>query len=499
MQAITKHISIHGSSILKVLLFLLIAWFPFFIHLGDLPVRIWDEARLIANTLEMEKNGNFFVTHFDGHPDMWNTKPPLVIWFQLFFLKLIGNEELSFRLPSAIAGFMTALLIVLVFTKHLKSYWFGLITALVLVTANGFIGDHVARTADYDAPLTFFMTFYAFCFFLFVETQKQKYLHLFFAGILLAVMTKSVQGILFLPAIALYLLLTGNFIRVLRNKWIYINSALVVVLIAAYYLLRESANPGYLEAVYKNELGGRYLVTTETHLHGFDYYLNLLVSEQFSNWIMLVVLGFFAVLTFPKGIIKNMVLYVALIIAGYLLIISLAGTKIAWYDAPLYPMLSILAAFPVYGIFILLVGYKGFRRRFNNSILPALLLFAVFLLPYLSIFNKVYKPRETDEEVEFYLISHLLQDAVKDKANIDGHFICYTEYNAHLKYYTDRLNEQNKNVHFIDPANIKDGNSLICPLPYVSDIIKAKFITEETGNYYSIKMLKIHGIRNTKD
>ncbi|MBK6965198.1 MAG: hypothetical protein IPH20_14985 [Bacteroidales bacterium] len=35
-------------------------------------------------------------------------KTPLLIWFQLF-LKLIGNEELSFRLPSAIAGFLTTL------------------------------------------------------------------------------------------------------------------------------------------------------------------------------------------------------------------------------------------------------------------------------------------------------------------------------------------------------------------------------------------------------
>ena len=162
MQSLSKSISNHSSTILKALLFLLMIYCPFFLHLGDLPVRVWDEARLIANTLEMEKNGNYLVTHFDGKPEMWNTKPPLMIWCQLFFLKLIGNEEISFRLPSAIAGFLTALMIMLVSVRYLKSYWFGLITALVLVTANGYIGDHVARTGDYDSLLTFFMLFYYF-------------------------------------------------------------------------------------------------------------------------------------------------------------------------------------------------------------------------------------------------------------------------------------------------------------------------------------------------
>ncbi|KAF0199918.1 MAG: 4-amino-4-deoxy-L-arabinose transferase [Bacteroidetes bacterium] len=281
MKDIQKYLSGHGSTVAKTVLFLLIVYCPFFLHLGDLPVRIWDEARLMFNTLQMAENGKWLVTHFEGRPDMWNTKPPLMIWCQLLFLKLFGNQELSFRLPSAVAGFMTAVLLMLVAIRLLKDYWFGLIAVLVLVTANGYVGYHVTRTGDYDALLTLFTALYAFSFFRFSENGEQRYLHLFFAGLLLAVLTKSVQGLLFLPALGIYVVINRSLKKLLQNKWLYIDLIVVTLVVAGYYLLRESLNPGYIDAVLNNELGGRYLATTENHRHAFSFYLNLLMTDHF--------------------------------------------------------------------------------------------------------------------------------------------------------------------------------------------------------------------------
>ncbi len=499
MQALSKSLSSHGATILKALLFLLVIYCPFFLHLGDLPIRIWDEARLIANTLEMEKNGNYLVTYFDGQPEMWNTKPPLMIWCQLFFLKLIGNEELSFRLPSAIAGMLTTLAIILVFARYLKSYWFGLITALVLVTANGYIGDHIARTADYDALLTFFMIFYALCFFLFLETGKQKYLHLFFAGLAFSILTKSIQGMLFIPAIGLYLVLTGNLLKFLKNKWVFIDFALVILVVMSYYLLRESVNPGYMEAVYINELGGRYAGTTENHQQPFNFYLNLLISDQFATWFLFVPIGFFAGLVFPKGRIRNMILYTALLSVVYLLVISTAGTKLVWYMAPMYPLLSILTAFAIYRIFLLIVEFKGIDGRLFKKVLPVLFLVVVFYLPYQNIIAKVYKPKEKPNEYGFYMISHLLQDAVNGKTELKNCFICYAGYNVHLQYYTDRLNEQDKHVFLKDPKLLTEGDLVIYEQDYIRKKIEEEFLFHETGNYFSVKFIKIDGVRKSYD
>ena len=90
-----------------LVILLIIASIPLFLHLHVLPFRLWDESRLASNAYEMHTNGNLIVTYYEGEPEMWNTKPPLVIWMQLIFIKLIGFNELAIRLSSAIAGLLT--------------------------------------------------------------------------------------------------------------------------------------------------------------------------------------------------------------------------------------------------------------------------------------------------------------------------------------------------------------------------------------------------------
>ena len=73
---------------IKYIVLALLVYVPIFGHLNTLPIRIWDESRLATNAYEMLKNGNFIVTYFDGKPDMWNTKPPLLIWLDVLFMKI---------------------------------------------------------------------------------------------------------------------------------------------------------------------------------------------------------------------------------------------------------------------------------------------------------------------------------------------------------------------------------------------------------------------------
>ena len=131
---------------------------PIFGHLDRLPIRIWDESRLAINAYEMLYDGDFIVTHFDGQPDMWNTKPPLLIWLQVISMKFNGVNEVSVRLPSAIAAFLSCLVILIFSMRYLKQFWFGFIAIIVLITTQGYISVHATRTGDYDALLTLFTT-----------------------------------------------------------------------------------------------------------------------------------------------------------------------------------------------------------------------------------------------------------------------------------------------------------------------------------------------------
>ena len=175
-------------------------FFPVFTHLDSLPVRVWDEARNAINAYEMSKNGQWFVTYFEGNPDLWNTKPPLLIWFQVFWIKLLGFNELAIRMPSAIAAFFTLIIFFRFLKSTFNSSFLALIPVFVLLTNTGFLGEHAARNGDYDALLTLFTTTSALCFYRMLQTNQVKYFYYFFFSLTLAVLTKGVAGLLFLPA-----------------------------------------------------------------------------------------------------------------------------------------------------------------------------------------------------------------------------------------------------------------------------------------------------------
>jgi len=56
--------------------------FLLFGHIEKLPLRQYDEARQAINAMEMVQSGNWLVTTYDGEPETWNTKPPLLIGLQ---------------------------------------------------------------------------------------------------------------------------------------------------------------------------------------------------------------------------------------------------------------------------------------------------------------------------------------------------------------------------------------------------------------------------------
>ena len=133
---------------------------PIFACLNKLPIMLWDEARLAINSYEMYKADEWLVATYRGAPDMWNTKPPFVLWFQILSFKIFGVNELALRLPSAIAGALTCLLIYWFFARKGKIL-VGLMSVVILVTSAGFIKfHHSPRTGDYDAMLTLFTTGY---------------------------------------------------------------------------------------------------------------------------------------------------------------------------------------------------------------------------------------------------------------------------------------------------------------------------------------------------
>lgn len=478
---------------LKYIFLAAIIYTPIFAHLDALPIRIWDEARLAINAYEMSENGNLIVTYFDGLPDMWNTKPPLLIWIQAFFIKIFGFNELAVRLPSAIAALFTCVVIMVFSEKYLKSFWFGFITVVVLVTSQGYIHDHATRTGDYDSLLALFTTISGLLFFVYCERQNKKHLYLFFIFTALAVLTKSVTGLLFVPAMFIYSILSKQLIPLLKSKHFYYGIGVFLLLVLGYYFLREIFNPGYLAAVQNNELGGRYLEVVENHKHEFAYYYNNFLKYKLTGWNLLIPLGLVVGLATKDSKIRRLTIFSTLMITTFFLIISTSQTKLAWYDVPLYPFIAILVAVFIYFVFEILRNSNPINEKLTVNVLPYLFLFVIAIGPYQTIFEKTNGAKEMESEIAFYELSQYMKDAVKGRHDVNNKHVLLDGYNAHIWFYIINLNNKDIQTSFKDWTKLAPEDVVFTHQGHLKEFVEGHYNFEIIDVYGNIVTYKIHG------
>ena len=104
-------------------IFVIAVLYPLVAFLDALPIFLWDESRQAANAIEMYNNYSWVVTYYDGSPDMWNTKPPLLIWLQVLSMNIMGCTVAALRTPSVLAAFATTLSLFFFIKKETGNIW----------------------------------------------------------------------------------------------------------------------------------------------------------------------------------------------------------------------------------------------------------------------------------------------------------------------------------------------------------------------------------------
>ena len=172
----------------------LLLFFPFLgaVHLFD-----WDEINFAECAREMLLTGDWFRPQIDFEP-FWE-KPPLFLWMQAASMKLFGIGEWAARLPNALCGLATLLLVYRLGTR-LHDRLFGWLWALAWI---GSILPHLYFRSGIIDP---WFNFFIFCgLYGFIEFRWQfftvkaprsfwlKYRYLLMGGLLLglAIMTKG--------------------------------------------------------------------------------------------------------------------------------------------------------------------------------------------------------------------------------------------------------------------------------------------------------------------
>lgn len=493
MSRLTEVISNNRKAVFWWVIMLLVIYFPLFMDLGDLAMRTFDEPRMAVNAYEITRDHSWLVTHYNGQIEMWNTKPPLMMWCQAILIKILGTSELTIRLPAAISAAITCIMLLAFSQKFMKSFFAGFAAVLVLITAHGYVGIHSARTGDYDPIVTMFTTFYCLSFFIFTETGKNKWLLFTFIGLTFAVMTKGVVGVLFLPALFMYAVIKKRLWSTLRNKWFYSGLVLFLITVLGYYYLREHYNPGYMHAVWENELGGRYLSTIEEHQAIFWFYINNLIDSRFSYWIVLLIPAIALGLTSKEPRVKNITQFLTLAIVIFLLIISTAKTKLYWYDVPLYPLFALIIGNMIKAMYDLVKSLKAANPS-KYYVVKYLGILPLFIYPYSSIVRSSYKPVEENEgEWHTYRIEYYMQQAERGQRNLDNYSLYYTLYEAPQLFYIDILNDKNQHVKLVRKADFKPGDNVFVSQKELDDSIKIKYDCQFLDSNHNVKSYHIIG------
>jgi 4-amino-4-deoxy-L-arabinose transferase-like glycosyltransferase len=442
---------------LYVLLIVVLSYIPLFYNLGGPVLMIWDESRNAVNAWEMSHGGKLLIPSFDGDPDLWNTKPPLLQWTQILSMKIFGENEWAIRFPSALAGLLTGLLI-LWFTHYLlNSYILGFIAVLVLFTSNGFVNAHSVRTGDFDALLVLFSTAGAFLFYLALEEEEPKkksgFILGFFIFLTLAALTKSIAAFLLGPAYLVYLVYRRQLIVWLRNRNFWMGASILVIVVFGYYLIRNFLNPGYIGAVIENEISGRYLDTQELNKAPFSYYFRLLYQMRFQNWYYLLPLGLALGYLSKDGKLKRLISYLLLLALSYLVIISISETKLAWYDLPVFPFLTIIVAVFFAVVFRIIQTTEYFPHKLYRTFIPILILLFFFARPYFNVFKRNHADSFPYQDYETHSINHLLRNTLEGKSELNQHeTILYEGDFQHFLFYVYRLQERGYEINLKEKA-----------------------------------------------
>lgn len=450
-----------------------------FVNIGINPIYLWDESRLAFNSFEMLSSSNWFIPTFEGKYELWNTKPPLVIWFQAISMKFLGISEFAIRLPSALFGIFTLLIITIFLLYQKHSVLEILLTTTLLLSCSGYNGWHCLRSGDYEAILIFFLTAQLLLFYWYLQettiTQRNKYWNLFLIVIVLAVWTKGINGLLFTPLFLMWWIVLKQY-RFHRFSPFAIKLLLCLIGVVSYYGIRELMDPGYIHWVNENELAGRYLKTIDQKNRPFWFYWDVLGKQFFPhiNVIMLVAIPGF--IRFAANNTKTW-LYLVSAFAFFFVIISLSQTKTLWYSVPLLPIGVIVLSISVIHTLELIA------HIFNNHLIIQRNIKAVTILVAVTYFfsNTISEIHNSGKPVNSTEVTYFLKRSWDNKDVFDVHMYS-SSYRANDWWYLRQWHNEGAITSY--STKVHDLPTSIPVISHLNDL-------NEVKSNYSIQIIRI--------
>lgn len=466
---------------------LVLSYLVLFLKIDSFHIRWWDESMFAVNTYEMIHNGKFFSLYFDNAPDLFNTKPPVTSWLQLVFVKLFGYNEMSIRLPSALAALFTVIMLFNFMYKNFSVNWAWL-SSMILLTSYGFIHFHTARTGDSDSLLTLALLGANLYFIKYIFEEKESNILYFFLFVTLAFGVKMYAALLFTPAYLIVLIKEKKLKEFITNKFTLIGITVFVAVAFTLVYLREKTTPGYLQEILFKD-AGRMFNAVENHSEIFTFYFDKLIKTRFSSWFIFLTIGIILSFYSKEKKEKSLLFTLSVFVLVYLFIISSSVTKLEWYDMPLFPLMAVIASYPLLIIINLII-------KIDTAAKAKLLFFViVFFYPYYTMFNKsqsngIIVGEKMLEANERYLFKN-----IKEKKNLDGVNVYFTGYKGSLLFYKYKLSEVNQSITIDNKGVFQLNDKVLFCNDSIENIIKEKYAFNILDSYENAKLVQISQIK----
>jgi 4-amino-4-deoxy-L-arabinose transferase-like glycosyltransferase len=313
--------------------------------LGLPPLTDRDEAYYANVSREMLERGDFLLPHLNGKP--WLEKPPLLYWTQAAAFVVFGKTEFAARLPSALAGAGTAVLVFAMALSMFRNLGSAVRAGMVCALTPAMLA--AGRLGMTDLPVVFFTTLATWAGWELLRKPleaKWRWWWIFYGALAAGMLTKGPVGLLPLFAAGIFVVWTRPpgalaALRPVRGL------VLAIGLAGCWYVPVFLASEGGLFSdFFMRHVVERILSPSNGHgVRGVVGYLALLPL-----YVLLLIPGFFPwVLWLPKS---SLTLWKAhspagrYLFSGILLVIglfSLVSTKLPFYILPAFPLLACVA------------------------------------------------------------------------------------------------------------------------------------------------------------
>lgn len=373
----------HSNTFRYNLLITLAALLLFVPFLGAVHLFDWDEINFAECAREMLVTHDYFSVKINYQP-FWE-KPPIFIWMQALSMNVVGVNEFAARLPNALCGIAT-LLILFNMGRKLYDIQFGLVWTLVY--AGSFLPHFYFKSGIIDPwfNLFIFCGIYFFIEFINYNTrikENKVYPYLLKSALFigLAVLTKGPVAILVIGLCFVVFWIVRRFSAIINLSQILLYGTAVICVGSLWFLmLYLTGNSSVISEFFTYQVR---LFNTKDAGHGGPFLY---------HWIVLLVgcfpMSVFALNAFKRNMYdtpyqRYFKVWMIILLLVVLILFSIVKTKIVHYSSLCYFPLSFLAA---YGVNKLMNGEMKWKNITSILLLLLSLIigFVMAALPFID-------------------------------------------------------------------------------------------------------------------